>query len=113
MTAPKTYPYKLYFQTIAERLKRNVRHRREELKLTVHDAAQRSDIHWRHWQKIESGKTNVTLDTIVRLAAGLEIDVNDLIGSELGARAEASVRKQSEQGKKKFRHRVHQRRVKR
>lgn len=37
---------------------------------TLEEAAERSDIDWKHLQKIEAGTLNVTLVTLVRLAVG-------------------------------------------
>ena len=37
---------------------------------TLEEAAERSDIDWKHFQKIEAGMLNVTLVTLVRLSVG-------------------------------------------
>jgi hypothetical protein len=49
-------------------LARNVRRRRERMGLTLQDAAERGDIHWRHWQKIEAREVTATPRTLQRLA---------------------------------------------
>jgi len=36
-------------------------------------------MHWRHWQKIEAGQTNVTLFTLVRVADALNTDPSSLL----------------------------------
>ena len=36
-------------------------------------------MHWRLWQKLEAGDTNVTLRTLVRVAAALDVDPRDLL----------------------------------
>jgi len=36
-------------------------------------------MHWRHWQKIEAGEVNVTLQTLVRLGESLNVDPSDLL----------------------------------
>jgi transcriptional regulator with XRE-family HTH domain len=57
----------------------NVRRRRHALKLTVKAVSERAPIHWRHWQKIEYGKVNVTLETLVRVAGALEVELHVLL----------------------------------
>jgi hypothetical protein len=36
-------------------------------------------MHWRHWQKIEAGEVNATLQTLVRIADALHVDPVDLV----------------------------------
>ena len=36
-------------------------------------------MHWRHWQKIEAGHTNLTLFTLVRVADALDVDPSELL----------------------------------
>lgn len=55
-------------------LARNVREAREAASLTLHKAAERAEIHWRHWQKVEAGEANATLNTIAKVAAALNVD---------------------------------------
>ena len=57
----------------------NVRRRRHELKLTLKAVSQQAQMHWRHWQKIEAGETNVTLDTLVRMAGALRVELHVLL----------------------------------
>jgi DNA-binding Xre family transcriptional regulator len=45
----------------------------------VREAAARVKMNMRHWQKIESGEVNVTLQTLARLGAALGCDPADLI----------------------------------
>lgn len=47
--------------------------------LTLKKASERAEMHWRHWQKIEAGEVNVTLQTLVRLGDALDIDPADLL----------------------------------
>jgi hypothetical protein len=60
-------------------LARNVRRCRQAGKLTLKVASRRARLHWRHWQKIEAGEVNVTLDTVVRLAEALEVKFHVLL----------------------------------
>jgi transcriptional regulator with XRE-family HTH domain len=60
-------------------LARNVRRRRQALKLTLKAVSRRAQLHWRHWQKIEAGEVNVTLETLVRLSGALEMKLHLLL----------------------------------
>lgn len=60
-------------------LARNVRRVREGSGLTLHDAAERAEIHWRHWQKVEAGEANATLTTLAKIATALDVDPADLL----------------------------------
>lgn len=59
--------------TLGAALKR----RRRELNLTQEDVADILGIVARQYQKIESGKTNVTLKTLVRLSDALKTHIRD------------------------------------
>jgi transcriptional regulator with XRE-family HTH domain len=59
----------------------NVRRRRHALGLTVAAASERGGLHWRHWQKIEAEEINATLETLVRLADALEMQMDALFYS--------------------------------
>lgn len=61
--------------TLSKALKR----RRHELGLTQEDVAEKLGIVVRQYQKIESGKVNVTLRTLVRLASALNIETRELL----------------------------------
>ena len=43
------------------------------------DASARVKLNMRHWQKIEAGECNVTLQTLAKLGRVLEADPADLI----------------------------------
>ncbi len=64
-------------------LARNVRRRREALKLTLAAAAERAGMDWRHWQKVEAGEVNVTLRTLARLAEALGLEEATLLEKDL------------------------------
>jgi len=63
----------------------NVKRRRRALRLTVKAASRRGRLHWRHWQKIEAEEVNATLDTLVRLAAALDVALYALVLSSESA----------------------------
>lgn len=64
---------------LRRRLGSNVRARRNGALLTLKKASERAEMHWRHWQKIEAGQTNVTLFTLVRVADALNTDPSSLL----------------------------------
>jgi transcriptional regulator with XRE-family HTH domain len=57
----------------------NVRRVREASGLSLHTAAERAELHWRHWQKIEAGEANATINTVAKIAAALDVDPLDLL----------------------------------
>lgn len=61
------------------RVRTHVRVRREEESLTQQQVADRVGIHRRHWQKIEAGQTNLTLETLARLGVALGVDSVSLL----------------------------------
>jgi hypothetical protein len=65
---------------LRQRLQERVRALREAQGLTLKVAGERSEIHWRHWQKMEAGEVNATMATLVRVAGVLRVDVVDLFG---------------------------------
>jgi hypothetical protein len=56
-----------------------VRHRRLELGLSQEAAAVRCGIHWTQLGKVERGQRSLRLETIVKIAAGLESDPGALL----------------------------------
>lgn len=62
-----------------------VRDRRMALDLSQEAAAVRCGIHWTQLGKVERGQRSLRLETIVKIAAGLEIDPGELV-SELPMR---------------------------
>ena len=66
-------------RALRHRLGVNVRALRQKARLTLKQVAERAEIHWRHWQKIEAGQTNATIFTITRLADALNVDPSDLL----------------------------------
>lgn len=66
------------YKTEAKILGIRVRALREERSWTLEQAAEHSQIDWKHWQKIESGLLNVTFVTLVRIAIGLGVTMQAL-----------------------------------
>ena len=66
---------------LRERLALNVRKLRESAGLTLEQAAERSGMYWRHWQKVEAGEVNATLKTLVRLGLALDVDPGELVAA--------------------------------
>jgi transcriptional regulator with XRE-family HTH domain len=56
-----------------------VRARRLELALSQEAAAVRCAIHWTQLGKVERGQRSLRLETIVKIAAGLEIEPGKLV----------------------------------
>ena len=84
MACRKTYTSPVIRRAITEemirqRLSINVRSLRNAALLTLKKSSERAEMHWRHWQKIEAGQVNITLQTLVRLAEVLDIDPADLL----------------------------------
>src|SRR5262245_22985169 len=66
-------------EILRNRLRENVRARRNAASLTLKKASERAEMHWRHWQKIEAGQVNLTVQTLVRIAGVLGVDPADLL----------------------------------
>jgi ribosome-binding protein aMBF1 (putative translation factor) len=56
-----------------------VRKRRQELGFSQEAAAVRCGIHWTQLGKVERGQRSLRLETIVKIAAGLDIDAGRLV----------------------------------
>jgi transcriptional regulator with XRE-family HTH domain len=59
---------------VRRKLAANARRLREGAGLTLEEAAHRAGLHWRHWQKIESGEVNLTLASLARVADALRVE---------------------------------------
>ena len=68
--------------TIRRRLAANIRARRIASGLTQKGASDRVGIFLRHWQLIEAGRSNVTLETLVRVSRSLGVDPTELLREE-------------------------------
>ena len=67
------------YEELRRRVARNVCRHRVAQRLTLMQLGEAAGLHWRHLQKIEAGKANVTLSTIARLAKGLGVDPHELM----------------------------------
>jgi transcriptional regulator with XRE-family HTH domain len=67
------------FRRLAVQLGRRVRELRQGAGWTVEEAAERFGIEPAHVRRIESGRTNPSLATLVSIAQGLSTDVTELI----------------------------------
>ncbi|MCX2934651.1 helix-turn-helix transcriptional regulator [Mycobacterium sp. CVI_P3] len=56
-----------------------VRDRRNQLGISQEAAADRIGIHWSALGKIERGQRSLRLETILKIAAGLDIDAGKLV----------------------------------
>jgi len=70
-------------QAVHQRVACNVRLLRADRLLSLTQAAALAGIHWRHWQKIEGAQVNLTLQTLVRVARAMSVDVAELFGDPL------------------------------
>jgi len=64
---------------LRRRIATNVRRLRSEQKLSAIAAAESVGLHWRSWQKVEAGDSNITLATLVRVAEALDVDPRELL----------------------------------
>jgi len=69
------------FQHLRRRVAGNLFRLRAARGLTQMELADAAGLHWRHVQKIEAGKNNVTLITLARLADGLQVDAMELMAA--------------------------------
>lgn len=58
---------------------RRVRARRNVLGLSQEQLAERAGLHWTYIGQVERGRSNVTLHSMLRIAAAVECDVGDLV----------------------------------
>lgn len=63
----------------AQVLGQRVRARRTELGLTLEGAAPLCDLHWSFLGQIERGQRNLSLNNLLKVAKGLDIDPGDLV----------------------------------
>jgi transcriptional regulator with XRE-family HTH domain len=63
------------FNEIRLRIATNIHRLRKNQELTQEELAHRAKLALRHLQKIEAAEVNVTLDTLVKLAYALNIDL--------------------------------------
>jgi transcriptional regulator with XRE-family HTH domain len=68
-------------EALRERLAVQVRALRTKQALTLKVASERAGIFWRHWQKIEAGEVDVTLQTLIRVASALRKPPAELLSA--------------------------------
>jgi len=56
-----------------------IRQLRKEKKLSQEELGYKSDLHYTHIGAIERGEKNWSIDTLVKVAGGLHVTVNDLL----------------------------------
>lgn len=66
------------FASEVRRLGLRIRALRQEREWTLERAAEAMNLDLKHLQKIEAGQINITLVSLVRIAEGLEVPVNEL-----------------------------------
>ncbi|MBI2339799.1 MAG: helix-turn-helix transcriptional regulator [Deltaproteobacteria bacterium] len=68
------------WETLAKRIGRNIQKIRTEKGFTQEQAAERShDLSLRHWQYLEAGKKNLTVNTLIALSKALDVDIKALL----------------------------------
>jgi len=58
----------------------NLKRLRSQANLTQEMAAEKSNLHWRYLQRLESGKANPSLEILHRVKHGLACRWDDLLG---------------------------------
>lgn len=67
------------WQLVAKKLALSIRTFRGKRNLTQEKAAERSDhLSLRHWQYLEAGKKNCTIQTLACVAKALDVEIKDL-----------------------------------
>jgi transcriptional regulator with XRE-family HTH domain len=66
------------FRRIAAQLGRRIREQRQDRGWTVEEASERFGIEPAHVRRVEAGRTNPSLATLVSIARGLSLDLTDL-----------------------------------
>lgn len=61
-----------------KRLGKKILALREEAGFTQEEAAERADLHAKHWGDLENARTNATVSTLVAVARALKVKVGDL-----------------------------------
>ena len=67
------------FPIYLRRLGRNLRNAREKSGLKQIDVHEWGGLTYRHYQNIEAGKVNVTIETLYRLAKLYKVKIEDLV----------------------------------
>jgi len=70
-------------ENIQIELGKRIRTFRKRQGLTQEEMAERCDLHWTYIGGLERGERNPTLTTLQRVAAGLNVGINELIDPQL------------------------------
>jgi ribosome-binding protein aMBF1 (putative translation factor) len=70
----------------SRRLGLRIRQLRESAGLTLAEVSGRVNMELSHWQRIEAGKSNATLATMVRMASALETELTEFFAFRPGDR---------------------------
>lgn len=66
-------------EEVIQSVSKIIRAERKKQGITQEELALRSNIHWRHVQRFETGKLNPSLSTFIRIAKGLKIPADELL----------------------------------
>lgn len=66
------------YRTAVRSLGLRIRQLRHEKDLTLEEAAERGDLAWKHLARIEAGEINASMVSLVRIAQGLDVSVEQL-----------------------------------
>ena len=72
-----------HFKTVAERVASSLRRERERQKLSMNAVAAKAGLSQQMVSYVERGMRNPTLETLLRLAAALEVDLAAVIAEAL------------------------------
>ncbi len=66
-------------EDVRKRVGDRIRQLRKEKRLSQEELGDKSDLHYTHIGAIERGEKNWSIDTLVKVAVGLNVTVNDLL----------------------------------
>ena len=67
------------YEEIVKKVAFNIKVQRMRKKLTQYELAEKINVHEKYIGKIETGKQNITLKTLVKIASALEIELKELL----------------------------------
>lgn len=76
---PDSEPKRAALNRTTEEFGERIHQRRLELGLSQEAAARLCGIHWTQFGKVERGQRSLRLETIVRIARGLDVDAGQLV----------------------------------
>ena len=72
----------MLFSKYLEQVGRNIRAARIKAELRQVDIEEKIGLNYRHYQDIEAGKSNLSIETLYRLAKLFKVDVKELVSSK-------------------------------